>query len=225
MSGYINRSDRPWCSQGRANVNYSTYAIPGLLTPGICRGRQYYSRGSTNQVTVAWNSTPTTGPLTVSGDQHCRAGLHTGTGLEDDYRFQPLLHAYFYFTFDPTRRLLLQYRELYGRSERFGSPEWSLRLPIPGFRGRYRSHVGTASQQWTFPITGAYTPPYTFPVTLPFRTLRPDGPDHRLCRMWIRINTSLHLQSVPLLSLRQLLYGAVNFWAGSLPKPPRTIIH
>jgi len=76
---------------------------------------------------------------------------------------QPLLHAYFWYEYNPIGGCYFNLVRFYGNVSVSSDP---ITQYIWNFGDGTGDHIGTAIMDWTFPITGAFLPPYTFTATL-----------------------------------------------------------
>jgi PKD repeat protein len=147
-------------------VTYWTNAIPGhtylWATPA---GGSISGSNTSNQVTIVWGGTPTTTTLAVTEVNTAVAGC-TGVMAQKTITLQPLLHSYFYYQFDPTGGCYYNIVNFTADPNVSTHPNDPVVTYTWNFGDGTGNHLGTMSQQNTFPITGAYTPPHTFPVTL-----------------------------------------------------------
>ncbi|MEI6888655.1 MAG: PKD domain-containing protein [Bacteroidota bacterium] len=200
-------------------VTYMTNAIPGhTYIWSLPSGGSISGSSITNQVTVVWGNTPTTATLTIneknSADLPCNAVSASIT-----VAIQPLLHSYFYYQFDPTGGCY------YNVVNFTADPNVSVHPNDPtvtytwDFGDGTGSHLGTAAQSWTFPITGAYAPPHTFPVKLTIQN--PAGQTDEITD-YVYVDPDKFKPTADLTSVTapNCLYNQYVFSAaGSLPKP------
>jgi len=126
-------------------VNYSTYAIPGHTYSWNCREAAVLQPGAA-PTRWPWHGIqhPRRPPwLWVRPTLQCPGC--TPVQASKTITVQPLLHAYFYYTFDRQEVVITISWTLRPESERFGSPEWSLGYLYLGFRGRYRESCGNCN--------------------------------------------------------------------------------
>jgi len=202
-------------------VTYMTYAIPGHSYSWSLSGGGAISGSSTNnQVTVAWGANPTSATLSVSETNSAVPGC-TPVVAQRTITLQPLLHAYFYYQFDPTGGCY------YNIVNFTADPNVSVHPNDPSvtytwnFNDGTGNHTGAASQTYTFPVTGAYTPPHTFPVTL---TIQNPGGQVDSITDYVYVDPDKFKPQAQISAVTfptpNCLYGQVNFsGAGSLPKP------
>jgi len=202
-------------------VNYWTNAIPGhtylWATPA---GGAISGSNTSNQVTIVWGTTPATTTLSVTEVNTAVNGC-TGVTAQKTITLQPLLHAYFYYQFDPTGGCY------YNIVNFTADPNVSVHPNDPtvtytwNFGDGTGNHLGTMSQQNTFPITGAYAPPHTFPVTLIIQN--PAGQVDSITD-YVYVDPDKFKPTANITSVTpptpNCLYNAYTFDAsGSLPKP------
>ena len=203
-------------------VTYMTYAIPGhnyswsLSGSGTITGS-----ATTNQITVAWGNTPASATLTVSETNSAVPGC-TAKQAQKTITLQPLLHAYYYYQFDPTGGC-------YYNIVNFSSdPNISVHPNDPSITYTWNFGDGTgyvpgaAGQTHTFPVTGIYTTPHTFPVTLVIQN--PAGQKDSITD-YVYVDPDKFKPTANISSVTppvpNCLYNQYTFSAsGSLPKPP-----
>ena len=147
-------------------VTYLTNAIPSHTYLWTVAGSGTISGSNTsNQVTIVWGGTPTTALLSVTEVNTTVAGC-TGVTAQKTVTLQPLLHAYFYYQFDPTGGCYYNIVNFTADPNVSTHPNDPTVTYTWNFGDGAGYQIGTQAQQHTFPITGAYLPPHTFPVTL-----------------------------------------------------------
>ena len=204
-------------------VTYMTNNIPGhTYLWSLSGGGTISGLNNTYQVTVVWGTNPaiTTGTLTVteknSADLPC-----TAVAASLLVTTQPNLHAYFYYQFDPTGGCY------YNLVNFTADPNVSVHPDDPSVTYTWNfgdgggNIVGSASQNHTFPITGAYAPPHTFPVTMTITN--PAGQSDYLID-YVYVDPDKFKPASVISSITaptpNCLYNQYTFsGAGSLPKP------
>ncbi|MCX6286771.1 MAG: PKD domain-containing protein, partial [Bacteroidetes bacterium] len=203
-------------------VTYMTYAIPNhTYAWSVSGGGSIVGSPASNQVTIAWGNTPTTATVSVNEINSLVPGC-TSVQAQKTITLQPLLHAYFYYQFDPTGGCY------YNVVNFTADPNVSVHPNDPtvtytwDFGDGTGSHAGTAAQQYTFPITGAYLPPHTFPVKLTIQT--PSGQTDEITD-YVYVDPDKFKPLADITSITpptpNCLYNQYTFsGSGSLPKPP-----
>ena len=202
-------------------VTYMTYAIPGhtyLWT--ISGGGSISGSNTSNQVTVVWGNTPTTATLSVTEINSAVPGC-VGIQVSRTVTLQPLLHAYFYYQFDPTGGCY------YDKVNFTADPNVSTHPNDPtvtytwDFGDGSPVVPGASSLLHVFPTTGTYLPPHTFPVTLTIQN--PAGQTDQITD-YIYVDPNKFKPTAMISSVNpptpNCLYNQYTMSAtGSLPKP------
>jgi len=200
------------------SVTYMTNAIPGhTYLWNLPAGGTIMPPANSNQITVLWGNNSTQTTLSVTEWNTSDAGC-TGVVVSKDITIQPLLHAYFYYEFDPTGGCYFNVVNFTSAS--FSNPSDPITSYTWDFGDGTGSHPGTSLQQYTFPITGAFSPPYTFPVTL--TVTNSSGTDAIIDYVYVDPDKFKPTAEVTSITppTPNCLYNPYTFSAtGSLPKP------
>ncbi|MCX6281325.1 MAG: PKD domain-containing protein [Bacteroidetes bacterium] len=202
-------------------VTYMTYSIPShTYAWSVPAGGSIIGSAVSNQVTVTWGNTPTTATISVLETNTLVPGC-TAVQAQKTITVQPLLHSYFYYQFDPTGGCY------YNIVNFTADPNVSVHPNDPvvtytwDFGDGTGNHAGTAAQQYTFPITGAFTPPHTFPVKLTIQN--PSGQTDEITD-YVYVDPDKFKPAANITTITpptpNCLYNQYTFsGTGSLPKP------